>query len=62
LFLFIVLAEDVADVLAQKAFNALPEFLNPIHVLLIYLPFHAGARLKRRDFLIHLVIPGNVRH
>jgi len=46
-----VIAEDVTHILAQEAFNALPKFLNPIHIFLVHFPIGAGAGLERRDFL-----------
>jgi hypothetical protein len=52
----------MANVLAEEAFNAFSEFLHTIDVGLIHFPFNAFARLERWDFLVHLVIPGNVRH
>jgi hypothetical protein len=50
----------MTDVLTKKAFDALAEFLHAIHVKLGDFPLHAGARLKRGDFPVDTVIPGNV--
>src|SRR5260221_7228659 len=61
LFVFIVLAQNVADVLAKKALNALPEFLNTVNVFLLHSPISASFGLESRDLLVDLVIPGNVR-
>ena len=41
LFLLIVIAQDVADVLAQEAFDALAEFLHAVDVPLVHFPFDA---------------------
>ncbi len=60
LLLLVVIAQDVADVLAQEALDALAEFLHAVHVSLVHLPFDAGPGLERRDFLVHFVIPGDV--
>ena len=49
-----VLAEDVANVLAEKTFDALAEFLRAFHIALLHFPFDAGARLERRNFRVDL--------
>src|ERR1700735_564702 len=56
---FLVLAEHVAHILAQEAFNAFPKFLHPVHIYLVHFPL-AGAGLERRNCLVDAVIPGNV--
>lgn len=57
-FLF-VLPQNVANVLAQKALNALAEFLHPVHVVLKNLGlFHDGC--IGGNFFIYLEIPGYV--
>src|ERR1700720_3287506 len=61
-FFFLVVAEHMADVLAQETLYAFAEFLYSIYVRLVHFPFHAFPRLEGRDFLVHFVIPGNVRH
>ena len=61
----LVVAQDVADVLAQEALDALAEFLDPLDVLLLPAPLllgHVGRRLERRDGAIDLVVPGDVGH
>src|SRR5437879_677607 len=60
LFVFIVLAQNVADVLAKKALNALAEFLHPVNVFLLHSPISASFGLESRNLLVDLVIPGNV--
>ena len=60
-FLFVMLANDVANVLAQKAFDAFAEFLDAVDVDLGNIPIGALLRLERWNFFIHGVIPGNVR-
>src|SRR5260370_13384383 len=62
LLLFAVLAQNVADILAEKALNALAKFLHAVHIALVHLPLDAGTRLERRDLLIHSEIPGDVSH
>jgi hypothetical protein len=57
LVVFVVIAQDVADVLAKKTFDTLAEFLNAVNILLEKFPFRAGARLERRDFFVDLVVP-----
>src|SRR5580704_433782 len=60
LFLLGVVAEDVADVLAEEALDALAEFLHTVHVTLVHLPLDAGPGLERWDFPVHFIIPGDV--
>src|SRR5947209_19110855 len=62
LLLLIVIPQDVADILAQETLDALAELLHTIDIPLIHLPLDCGVRLKRRDPLVHLVVPGDVRH
>ena len=38
----LVVAEDVADVLAEEALDALPELLDPLDVLLLPAPVSLG--------------------
>src|ERR1700730_4904679 len=59
-FELIVIAQDVADVLAKKALDALAELLHAIDVVLIDLPIRAGTRTERRDLLIYLIVPRNI--
>ena len=40
----VVIAQHVAHVLAQKALDALPEFLHAVDVLLLHAPRAVGAR------------------
>src|SRR5438552_6552293 len=57
-----VVPEDVADVLAEEALDALAELLHAVDVGLRHLPIGAGARRERRDLPVDFVVPGNVRH
>src|SRR5947207_10935070 len=41
LFLLVVLAKNVANVLAEKAFDALAKLLNPVDIELRDFPFHS---------------------
>jgi 3-methyladenine DNA glycosylase Mpg len=60
LFLFVVFAKDMTNVLTEKTFDALAKLLHAVHVELGDFPFHSLARFKRRDFAVDTVIPGNV--
>src|SRR5579872_7001223 len=60
--LLIVVAQNVANVLAQETLDALPKFLNAIRIFLIKLPIRALLGLERRNLFVDLVIPGNVGH
>jgi hypothetical protein len=57
---FGVIAEDVADILAEETLDTFAEFLNAIDVALVHFPFNAGLGLKGRNLLVDFVIPGNV--
>jgi hypothetical protein len=56
-----MLAKDVADVLAEKTFDALAEFLDAVDVNLRNFPVRVLLRPERGNFLVDGVIPGNVR-
>ena len=62
----VMVAQDVADVLAQEALDALAEFLDAVDVLLGHAPGAVGGvrrpRLERRDALLDPVVPGDVGH
>ena len=61
----VVIAQDVAHVLAQEALDALAELLDAIDFFLAHPPGAVrllGLRLERRDPLVDLVVPGDVRH
>ena len=47
-FFDLVVAEDVADVLAQEALDALPELLDPLDVLLLPAPRPRLGHVGRR--------------
>ena len=47
LVVLVVLAQDVADVLAEEALDALPELLHPVDVRLIHPPGPV-RRVRRR--------------
>src|SRR5438874_1947086 len=60
----LMITQHVADVLTKETFNAFPEFLDSVDILLLHPP---GAvrrvrrtRLKRFDFLLYLKIPRHV--
>ena len=59
-FLGVVLAEDVANVLAQETFDALAKFLDAINIVLGDLPVGAGLGLEGGDFFVDAVVPGDV--
>src|SRR2546426_6338195 len=59
-----VVAQDVADVLAQEALDALPELLDTLDVALLPAPVllgHVRGRLERGDPPVDLVVPRHVR-
>ena len=60
----LVVAQDVAHILAEKTLDALAEFLHPIDVRLPHAPGAicrvSRAWLERRDGLLHPEIPGDV--
>jgi len=60
LFLLVVLAKNVTNVLAKKAFDALAKLLDTVHIQLRDFPFHSLARFKGRDFAVDTIVPGNV--
>src|SRR5690606_21485917 len=59
-----MLSKDVADILAQKTFDAFSEFLDPVHILLRDTPAAIftirRSRPKLADPFLHFVIPGNI--
>jgi hypothetical protein len=65
-FEFAMVAQHVADVLAQETLDALAEFLHAIDVLLLHAPGAVGgvglARLELADLLLDFEIPGDVGH
>src|ERR1044071_9947620 len=60
-FVLLMVTQHVADILTQKALDALPEFLNPIDVRLLHAPRSVGrVGLPRRellDLLLDLEVP-----
>src|SRR5215472_992078 len=62
LFLHVMLTQDVADILAKIALDALAEFLHSFDILLGDAPRSIRSvgrpRLEPRDALFHLVVPG----
>src|SRR5260370_6967344 len=62
LLLFAVLAQNMADVLAEKALNALAKLLHAVHVALVHLPLDSRPWLEWRDLSIHFEVPGDVSH
>ena len=65
LIVLVVVAQHVADVLAEKTFDALAEFLHAVHVRLLHPPGAVRgvglARLELLDLCLDAKIPGNVR-
>lgn len=59
-FLGVVLADNVADVLAKEALDAFAEFLDAVDIELGDVPVGVGLGLEGGNFLVDLVIPGNV--
>ena len=64
LVVLVVVAQHVADVLAEEALDALAEFLHAIDVGLLHPPRAVGrvglARLERLDALLDLEVPRDV--
>ena len=65
-FIFlVVVADDVADILAQEALNALAELLHAVNVLLVHGPGAISivrlARLERLDGLLDAEVPADIR-
>src|SRR5438874_3597809 len=60
LFLLVVLAQNVANVLAEKTFDALAELLDAVHVSLVDFPFGVRPRLEGGNPLVDAEIPGDV--
>ena len=60
----VMIAQDVADILAKKTLDALAEFLHAIDVLLRHAPGAVGrvgrARLEFLDLLFHPEIPRDI--
>ena len=61
-----MIAQHVAHVLAQKAFDALAELLHPVDIRLLHAPRPIRrvrlARLEFRDLLFYAIVPGDVGH
>src|SRR5258708_6815520 len=60
LFLLVVFAKNMTNVLAEKAFDALAKLLDAIDIQLRGFPFHSPAGLEGRDFVVDTVVPRNV--
>ena len=62
--LAVMVAQDVAHVLAQETLDALAELLYAVHVYLLHDERPGGicSRCERRDPGRHPVVPRNVRH
>ena len=64
LLVLVVVAQHVADVLAEETFDALAEFLHAVDVLLLHAPGAVRgvglARLELLDLLLDAKIPGNI--
>src|SRR5690348_6650614 len=66
LLVLLVVAQDVADVLAEKTLDALSEFLHAIDVCLVHPPRAVGrvglARPEWLDLLLDAEVPRHVSH
>ena len=62
LFLLVVVAQDVANILTQKTFDAFAKLLHAIDVSLIHLPFNIRARAEWRNLSVDFVVPGYVSY
>src|SRR6266581_2158749 len=60
LFLLVVIAQHVANVLAQKAFDALAKLLHAIDFALIHLPLNIWSRLEGRNLFVNAIVPRNI--
>jgi hypothetical protein len=64
LIVFVVVAEDVADILAEEALDALAELLDAVHVGLVHAPGAVGgvglAGLEGLNAFLDVVVPGDV--
>ena len=58
--LLMMLAQYVADILTEKALDALAEFLDAVRLHLREIPVGIGFRLECRNVLVDFVVPGNV--
>ena len=58
---FLVIAKDVANVLAKKTLDAFTKFLHAIDIALIHFPFDSRFWLESWDSFVDFVIPRNVR-
>src|SRR5947209_4362805 len=61
LVVLVMIAQDVADILAEKTFDAFPEFFDPIDIALLHPP-RSIRRVRRAGFewfdhLLHSKIP-----
>jgi hypothetical protein len=60
----LVIAQDVANILAKKTFDTFPKLLHPIDVGLLHSPRAISrvrrTRLERFDFLFYSKIPGDI--
>src|SRR5439155_141343 len=60
LFLLVVIAQHVANVLAQEALDALAKFLDAIHLALIHLPLNIWSRREGRNLFVNAIVPRNI--
>src|SRR5205823_14843943 len=60
----VMIAQNVADVLAEEALDALAEFLNAIYVDLLHTegPGRVWVDRQRRDLLGFSIVPGDICH
>src|SRR5260370_41861700 len=62
LLLLVVIAQNVADVLAEETLDALSELLHAVNVALIHLPICARAGSEGWDLFVHAVVERDVSH
>jgi hypothetical protein len=60
LFLLVMVAQDMANILTEKTFDTLAKLLDAIDVALVHLPFDVWARAEWRNLSVDLVVPGYV--
>lgn len=63
--MFVMFAQDMADILAEKTLDAFAELLDAVHIFLAHAPRAIGGirrpRAEGSNPLFHLVVPGNIR-
>src|SRR2546422_234423 len=64
--MLVMIAQNMADILAEVALDTFAEFLNAIDILLSHAPGSVGGvgctRFEGLDLFLDLKIPGNIGH